>query len=296
MNDDNLAPKPERQHPLYNTQPPQPPTPPVEQAAPPTPRSRVVIGRVRPLVTYALILINVAVFALGSVSAENSWSMLAWGGNQPQQIFQAGEFYRLFTAMFLHASIYTPSGGWALANSAHIIFNMYILYAVGVGLEPLFGHVRFALVYLLGGLTGSVLSALLGPWDGFSIGASGAVFAILGGEFIFLYHHRAMMGAAGAARRRNLINLAVINLVFGLLSNVSGSQMQIDNWGHIGGALGGVILAWFISPIYKLHQNPLDPSAVIARDTNPWQEKLVVIGAFAVGLVVLLIIGANTLG
>jgi rhomboid protease GluP len=286
---DDLTPTPNRQHPLYNVPPPAPPSPAGD--TPPAPQRRLKIARVRPLVMYVLVAANVLIFLAGAVSADNSYSLLVWGANQAELVFQGHEFYRLFTAMFLHASIYTASGGWALANSTHIIFNMYILYAVGMALEPLFGHVRFAVIYLLGGLAGSVLSALLGNWQSYSIGASGAVFAILGAEFVFLYHHRQMMGAQGAARRRSLINLAVINILFGLLANASGSAVSIDNWAHMGGLAGGVILAWFFSPKYALRQDESNPLIIIVEDTNPWQGQLWVAGAFAVGLVVLLVIG-----
>ncbi|MBZ0276619.1 MAG: rhomboid family intramembrane serine protease, partial [Anaerolineae bacterium] len=262
----------------------------------PPPRS-VRLARSRPVMTYALIAINVIIFVIRALSVDTNWSLLIWGANQPEQVFQGGEFYRLFTAMFLHAGIYTSSGGWAIANSAHLVFNMVMLYMVGLGIESIFGSVRFTVIYLLGGLTGSLLSALLGDYRSYSVGASGAVFAILGAEFIFLYRNRKITGAGGAARRRNLINLAFINLLFGLLSTASGSQMRIDNWGHIGGLLGGLILAWFLSPIYTHHDDPNDETVVVIEDANPLSSRLwMFVGLYAAGFIGVLLIGQSFVG
>ncbi|MCB9451281.1 MAG: rhomboid family intramembrane serine protease [Anaerolineaceae bacterium] len=290
---DNLSPKPERQHPLYNMRPPTP-RPAPDPNAPQRPRRHVKLAR--PTATYILIAVNVLVFVVRALSVDLNWSLLDWGANSPQLVLQAGEYYRLFTSMFLHASIYAPSGGWALANSAHLAFNMYILYVVGRGLEPVFRAPRFTAIYLLGGLTGSLLSALLGDWQSYSVGASGAVFAVLGAEFIFLYQHKEMMGAAGAAQRRSLINLGVINLIFGLLANSAGSAMRIDNWAHIGGLAGGVILAWFLGPKVTLRPDPLDPNTLVVDDANPFSGRLGVIFAYTAGLVILLLLGMGRTG
>jgi rhomboid protease GluP len=249
------------------------------------------IPSVEPYATYALIAINVLIFVIRAFSRDLDDQIFLWGANHAPDVLLNSEYYRLFTSMFLHASIFNPFGGYALQNSLHLIFNMYILYAVGISLERLFGHARFLIIYLLGGLGGSVLSLLLSGPDSYSVGASGAVFAILGGEFIYLYHHRILMGAVGRARRQSLIVFGVVNLVFGFASLAPGSAMRVDNWAHIGGLAGGMILAWFISPILNLRSHPDHPGEILGEDVNPLRKKYWVVSVYATALVILVFIG-----
>ncbi|MBI5667243.1 MAG: rhomboid family intramembrane serine protease [Chloroflexi bacterium] len=282
-------PQPERRpHPLER--PPQP----APEATPGQPRQRVLlhIPSVRPVATYLLILLNVAIFAARAVSPQFDEQVFLWGANHPPDVLLNGEYYRLLTSMFLHASIYAPSGDLAPANFLHLFFNMYILYAVGASLERLFGHTRFLIVYLLGGLAGSILSTLLGSFNSYSVGASGAVFAILGAEFVYLYHHRRLLGEAGRARRQSLLLFGVINLLFGLASLAPGSAMRIDNWAHVGGLAGGMILSWFISPIMTLQAHPDHPGEFLGVDTNPLNRRYWIVSVYATVLVVLVFVGA----
>lgn len=283
----NNPPPQKKQHPLER--PPEPP--PAQQA----PRQKVMlrIPSVSPTVTYVLLAINIIVFFIRAASPDLDESIFLWGASHAPDILLNGEYYRLVTAMFLHAGIYGPLGTYMFANALHIIFNMYILYAVGMSLERLFGHARFLIIYLFGGLGGSVLSLLLGNWNSYSVGASGAVFAILGAEFIYLYHHRKLMGEAGRARRNSLISFAVINLLFGIASAIPGSQMRIDNWAHIGGLAGGLILAWFISPILTLRAHPEHPGEFLGEDTNPLNKKYWIVSVYLTALVVLVFVGVS---
>lgn len=284
--------QPERRpHPLERR--PEPPPPPPSEQQPPRQRVTLHIPSVRPTATYLLILINVAIFVIRATSPELDEQLFLWGANHPRDVLLGGEYYRLLTSMFLHASIYNPFGGFAPANSLHLIFNMYILYAVGTSLERLFGHTRFVIVYLLGGLAGSVLSMLLGGLDIYSVGASGAVFSILGAEFIYLFHHRRLMGEAGRARRQSLITFGIINLLFGLASAIPGSAMRVDNWAHLGGLVGGLVLAWFISPILTLKEHPDHPGELLGVDTNPLNRRYWIVSLYATALVVLVFIGVT---
>jgi len=283
---ENQTPPPKR-HPLER--PPEPR--PADQ--PPRQRVNLRIPSVSPTATYALIGINVLVFVIRAFSPDLDEQIFLWGANNAPDVLLRGEYYRLFTSMFLHASIFNPFGGYALQNSLHIVFNMYILYAVGTSLERLFGHGRFLIIYLLGGLSGSVLSMLLSGPNAYSVGASGAVFAVLGGEFVYLYHHRQLMGASGRARRQSLIIFAVINLMFGLASGLPGSAMRVDNWAHVGGLAGGMILAWFISPILNLRAHPDHPGEILGEDVNPLSKKYWVVSVYATALVILVFIGVT---
>ncbi|MBZ0283265.1 MAG: rhomboid family intramembrane serine protease [Anaerolineae bacterium] len=272
-----------RPHPLEQRPQPRPEVQPRQQI-------NLRIPSVIPRATYILIAINVAVFLLRATSSDLDERIFLWGANHGADVVR-GEYYRLFTSMFLHASIFNARGTYAFPNALHLIFNMYILYGVGMSLERLFGHARFLIIYLLGGLGGSVLSMLFGGLDSYSVGASGAVFAILGAEFVYLYHHRRLMGARGRARRNSLISFAVINLIFGLASSLPGSQMRIDNWAHLGGLIGGMSLSWFISPILNLRAHPDHPGEILGEDINPLSKSYWVVSIYATVLVVLVFVG-----
>jgi len=156
--------------------------------------------------------------------------MIALGAKSNAAI-RAGQLWRFFTPMLLHGSI------------LHIGFNMYALYIFGIGLERRFGHGRFLLLYILSGFAGSVFSFLLSSAD--SIGASGAIFGLIGAEGIFLFQNRKLFGAQVGRAINNVIFVVAINLFLGL-------QPGIDNWGHVGGLMGGLIFAWFAGPHWEV--------------------------------------------
>ncbi|MCC6803447.1 MAG: rhomboid family intramembrane serine protease [Anaerolineae bacterium] len=283
-------PPPERrkQHPLERD-PVAPPSPDPSGGQPPRPQVILHIPSVRPTVTYAIIALNVIVFLIRATSPQLDDQILVWGANNGRDVVTNGEVYRLLTSMFLHASIYDFRGDFALQNSLHIIFNMYILYVMGTQVERLFGHVRFAAVYLLGGLAGSVLSAVLGSDNSYSVGASGAVFAVIGAEFIYLYQHRKLLGARGRAQMRSLLYLAVINLFFGALTSVAGAGIRVDNWAHLGGLIGGSVLAFAIGPIYIVRSHPEHPNELLGDDINPLKNRYWVLSVYVIILMVILI-------
>jgi rhomboid protease GluP len=278
-----------RPHPLERRPTSGPPPAPGE---PPRQRVTLHIPTVRPLVVYTIIAINVALFVIRALSPTLDEQIFEWGANMPSQILLKGEYYRLFTSMFLHAGIYGPFGGYALSNALHIVFNMYLLYMIGSQLEPLFGHVRFALIYLLGGLGGSVLSTILSGPNIASVGASGAVFAIIGAEFVYLYKHRKLLGGRAQAQMRSLIIWGMMNFAFGALTAVAGTSVRVDNWAHLGGLLGGVSLAWFIGPLFIPKRHPDHPNELLAEDINPLKRRYVVLSLYISALLALLIVGA----
>jgi len=251
------------------------------------------IPSVRPLVTYSLLGVMIVVFIVRALSPEIDEMLLVWGANQAEAVIVNGELHRLFTSMFLHAGIYDALGRFAFANSLHLVMNAYMIYIVGSSIERLFGHVRYALVFVLGGLAGSVASALLGS-GGYSVGASGAVFALLGAQFVYLYQHRKLLGANGRRQMMGLIQLLAINLVFGLVSNVSGASVRIDNWAHIGGAVGGLVIAYAIAPLYIVRSHPEIPGHLMADDINPLRGRLWAVSAYVVVLMLVLIVARQT--
>ena len=200
---------------------------------------RVSLPASRPYVTYGIVAITVLVFLLqwGSIrvmgyantALELDWFALY--GARINELIRAGEVWRLITPVLLHASV------------PHIVFNMYALIAFGRGLERNFGHWRFLALYLLGGFAGNVLSFLLS--SGYSVGASTAVFGLVGAEGIFLYQNRKMLGTHFGRAIGNVLFVVVVNLLLGLTPG-------IDNWGHVGGLLGGSIFSLFAGPVWEV--------------------------------------------
>ena len=135
-----------------------------------------------------------------------------------------GEFYRLFTCIFLHAGI------------LHLICNMYSLYVIGPQIESFFGKWKFSFIYLLSGICGSLLSMTFNI-NYISVGASGAIFGLLGSMLYFGYHYRTYLGNVVKSQ---IIPIIILNLIIGF--SVSG----IDNFGHIGGLIGGVLASMIV--------------------------------------------------
>ncbi len=183
--------------------------------------------------------------------------LIVYGAKINDYILQYGDYYRLLTAIFLHGGL------------AHLFFNGYALYVIGQDIERLYGHARFLIIYFLGGLTASVTSLLLSP--AWSVGASGALFAIFGAEMVFLYRNRKIFGTGARRRLNSLIWLLILNLFIG----IAGSGL-IDNWAHVGGFLSGTALAWLIGPRFRAAM-PTEPGAVFRlEDTNPLREQMLV--------------------
>ena len=232
----------------------------------------------QPLLTYLLVAINVTVFLAGFASPAIEGQLFVNGSLFPPFVALEGQVYRLLTAMFLHGSI------------GHIFFNMYALYVIGSTLEPIFGRVRFLLIYFLGGLTGSLLSLALGDFLSPSVGASGAVFALFAAEAVHLYQHRGVY-ANVKGRLRHMLFLIGMNLFIGF---VPGSR--IDNWGHIGGVLGGLLLAWRIAPRMPRPGAPPRSMRDFARaDRNPLRLHLPEVVLYVFALIGGLILTVNLL-
>ncbi len=244
----------------------------------------------KPTVTMILLAIIVILFAApllatGRYSPDNA--LLQWGALIFDNVLH-GEYYRLFTSIFLHLDI------------LHIGFNAYALYYFGRAVEQTFGHVRFALIYFLGGLTGSVASFALSR--GASVGASGAIFAIFGAEMVFLYKNRSLFGKRANSQLQSLVVVALLNLGIGVYSQLAPNGINgavIDNWGHIGGFAAGILLAWFIAPTYEIKAepsvDPLAPANLHVVDISSPSKTWVVCGLYAVGLLLTFVVLLNVL-
>ena len=246
---------------------------PVQRPPTPEPR-RLYLPIVRPRLTQALIAVTALVFAAQYASDQvlGADLVLVFGAKSNAAL-AAGEYWRLLTPLFIHA------------NLLHLFVNGYSLYIIGPQVEAPFGYARFLLIYFLSGVAGVVLSFGLSP--SLSVGASGAIFGLVGALAEYLYRHRRRFGEFGRQRLMNLLIVIGLNLVFGL------TVRQIDNWGHLGGLAGGLLLGWLIGPDFELDPASLAEPRIV--DRNPLAQRWLAVAAFvlALGAAVSLIIAAQ---
>ena len=174
----------------------------------------------RIVVTHALIVIYAIVYVL-SVMGILDVGMFAMNS----EWVKAGEYWRLITATFFHADL------------IHLFCNCYSLYIIGTQLETVLGKWKFIVVYLISGLVGCLLSGVLNGAAVTSIGASGAIFGLMGAMLYFGYHFRLYLSSVMTSQ---LIPIIVANLVLGFA--LSG----VDNYGHIGGLIGGLFAGMMV--------------------------------------------------
>ncbi len=202
----------------------------------------------RPLWTYVLLGINIAVWLLMTFAggSENPLVLIRFGAKY-NPLIVAGQYWRLLTACFVHIGL------------MHLIFNAWALFNLGLEIETRFGRARFLALYLLSGLFGSVLS-FLGN-DALSAGASGAIFGLIGAMIAYFAIYRRRFGNWGKSRLTSALVVAGYNLVFGFMA------VGIDNLGHIGGLIGGLLLGWALCPNYTvaLQNDPFNPYRVVDR-------------------------------
>lgn len=178
-------------------------------------------------VTVLLILINTLIFLVVEFTggSEKRQHMLECGAAYAPLILEQGQWYRMFSSMFLHF------------GAPHLINNMLVLFVLGQRLEPVTGKIKFFLIYIFGGLGGNMLSLFLDMYAGnasLSAGASGAVFAVMGGMIYVIIRHR---GRVADLTVRQMLIMAAFSLYFGFASE------GVDNVAHIGGLLSGFLIA-----------------------------------------------------
>ena len=197
-----------------------------EHTPPPSPPQPVPVSMPAslPRVTYVILGITVVVYLLQLLTQFTmGYDLPVLLGAKANEAIRAGQLWRFFTPLLLHGSL------------IHIGFNMYALNAFGTGLERRYGNGRFLLLYILGGFAGAVFSFLFSP--AYSIGASGAIFGLVGAEGIFLYQNRKLFGSRVRGAINNVVFVVAINLFLGLQPGVDSCQATdlIDE--HIGGCI-----------------------------------------------------------
>ena len=245
--------------------------------------NRLRLPIVKPVWTYVFLGINVVIFVLLELSggSQSSQNLVRFGANYAPLVTQ-GQYWRLLTANFLHIGV------------LHLLVNSYALFALGREVEALFGYPRFMAVYLLTGISGAIASFML--TQGLSAGASTSLFGLFGALAVFFYRQRKILGDFGQQRLIGLGLTLAINVAIGMQPG-----SRIDNFGHLGGFIGGVILAWFLCPRYTLIAsfNSLAPTYTGAQpqpaggaivDTNSLRQQNLSVGLFCLGLVALTIV------
>ena len=177
------------------------------------------------IVTISLIAINIIVYLIsamlsGSMVDIDSMTLLKMGAKY-NPLISRGEVWRLFTAAFLHGGI------------LHLACNMYILYAVGTQVEKIYGKLRYIIIYILSALGSSILSYLFAP-KSLSVGASGAIFGVLGALLVFVIKEKDKLSKGTLG---NILAVIALNLYIGF------TTPNIDNYGHIGGLIVGIIIS-----------------------------------------------------
>lgn len=186
--------------------------------------------------TLSLVVVNILMYiltAIASRSIDINILVLVQYGAKVNELIVYGEYWRLITSAFLHADM------------LHILFNMYALYSLGKIVETELGGIRYLIIYFFSAITAGLLSFYLTP--NIAVGASGAIFGLLGAILIM-----ALFGKSKALKGmvRNILFILGLNLFIGFAGN-----SNIDNFGHIGGLLGGIFVAAIFMLIERFGRN-----------------------------------------
>lgn len=201
-----------------------------------TKKAEEVFSKKKPIMTYIFIGICLFMYILTALLSRNFIDIDAnilynYGGLISLSSFDSNfEFYRLFSSIFLHASIF------------HLICNIYSLYVIGPQLESFFGKVKYTIIFIVSGVVGNLLSMPFLQDNIVSVGASGAIFGLLGSLVYFGYYYRVYLSGV---IKSQIIPLILLNLSIGLF--IPG----INIFAHIGGLIGGVLSSMAVGVKYK---------------------------------------------
>lgn len=174
-------------------------------------------------VTYTIIILNILLYLIEVIKSRNLIDIdiytLIQMGAKVNVLINSGEIYRLLTSAFLHGGI------------IHIFFNMSALNIIGREVEAVYGSKRYIAIYVISALGGSVVSYLFKP-NSISVGASGAIFGLLGAMLIFGLKERDKIGKQ---YMKNILETIGLNVIIGI------TIPNIDNFAHLGGLILGAI-------------------------------------------------------
>lgn len=168
------------------------------------------------IIGLCILMYLILAFYGGNVFAIDANILALFGGS-----FVGGEPWRLFTSAFLHADL------------IHLFVNMYSLFIIGSQVETFIGKTKFLLVYLISAISGSLMSLIFLESNVVGIGASGALFGLMGALLYFGYHYRLYLSDA---IKNQIVPIIVINLLMSFF-------LGFDNAAHLGGLIGGYLTA-----------------------------------------------------
>jgi rhomboid protease GluP len=208
--------------------------------------------KITPFIVYtnAIVYLIMTLAGVGPLSPTAA-SLFDWGGNFRPAVAE-GEWWRLFSYMFLHAGI------------LHLVMNTYALLYIGMFLEPLLGRFRFFSAYLLTGLCAGLLSMTMHTAT-VSVGASGAIFGMYG-VFLSMLTTNHIQRSTRRTMIRSILFFVVFNLMMGLQGNT-------DNAAHIGGLLSGLLIGYAYYP------------GIARKQTLPKQIMVTAVIAVVVGII-----------
>lgn len=206
--------------------------------------------------SHYLVILNVIIFAIiFAVDQETSTLTLIDFGAKINYRILDGEYWRLLSAMFLHADL------------MHLMFNCVALLSIGPEIEMIFGKKKFLTIYFLSGLIASVGSFLFS--NNISVGASGAIFGLIGANiFLFTYDREKYKAIYG----NQILVLLVINIIYGIMNE------KIDDVAHLAGFVGGFVVAWATGFNYMSKYNWKNKLAAVC-------VPILLIGGFYVGTI-----------
>lgn len=196
------------------------------------------------LITYALLTINVLMYLLleRNGGSQDTATLFRFGAKDGAAIVHDHQLWRLLTPVFLHAGI------------THLLVNSFSLYFVGSLYERCVGRLRFLAVYLIAGIGGSIASVAFST--SLAVGASGAIFGVLGASGVYFFRNRSLYGRISRAVLGQVVFFSALNLL------MPGVESNIDGWAHAGGLLAGIVAAIAVGPVLALPR--ADPGAASA--------------------------------
>ena len=227
-------------------------------------------------------LVNIVVFAIPALADFVGFRLLGisltdlllmWGAKDNIAIAAGDQYYRFFTMMFLHGGL------------LHLLFNTIALTSFGSEIERIAGTQRFLGIYFIGGLLGGVASYVFTPNP--AVGASGAIFALIGAEIIFIWQNRAVFGERTKQMLGSVGFTAIANIGIGF------SVPNIDNMAHIGGLIGGLLCGFCLMPLLMTIESEMGPVRIRQGRTWGWYGVLAV--AISIIVVVMVVVPAVNL-
>jgi len=215
-------------------------------------------------ISYLLIALSIIIFGLQNITEWLfGYDLLLFYGAKINQFILQGDFWRFLTPAFLHGSI------------IHLSFNMYAIYSIGPSLERKYGNTSFILLYVISAIFGNVISFLISPHV--SLGSSTAIFGLIAAQGVYIYKNRYLLGSAAKPLLTNVLFMIAVNLFLGL-------SPGIDNWGHMGGLVGGFLYAWFAGPSFGISKNLFGENVIIQENKRVFLTATLILMA-AISLV-----------